>query len=124
MLLDTYRRKPSSMATRRKVSDRAGRDDQRVRGRREHRARVAAVAGGGDDGHARGHRGVVGRVEELRLAVPGMYGAPKDSEMTSACSTATALSMPETTWASVWTSGSKAVSDRSTSEAPGASPLM
>ena len=53
------------------VVDRARRDDERVRGRREDGARVAAVTGGGDDGHARGDRGVVRRVEVRRRRAAG-----------------------------------------------------
>src|ERR1700752_4760456 len=62
--------------------------------------------------------------KNVASAVPGTYSAPKDSEMTSAPSLETALSTPETTWARVWTDGSYGVLDRSTREAPGASPLM
>src|ERR1700739_2237694 len=57
-------------------------------------------------------------------AVPGTYGTPNDSEMACAFSCETALSTPETTCPRVCTDGSYGVSDRSTREAPGASPLL
>src|SRR5579875_905404 len=58
----------------------------------------------------------------LAEALPGRADVPNDSEMTSACSVATAASTPARTWDSRMTGVSTWL--RSTRDTPGASPLI